>query len=82
MPPYPRSATRAGIEGTVMVGLAITPSGTVSRVRVKRSSGHERLDDAALAFLRNLNRVPALPPELDWHTREVTLPISYRLSSR
>jgi protein TonB len=81
MPPYPRSATRAGIEGTVMVGLAITPSGAVNGVRVRRSSGHNRLDDAAIAFLRGLSRVPAPPSELDWSTREVTLPISYRLGA-
>ena len=78
MPPYPRSARRAGIEGTVMIGIAITPTGAVRAVRVKRSSGHERLDEAALAFLRQLSQVPAPPRELAWNTREVTLPISYR----
>lgn len=81
MPPMPRSARRAGIEGTVMIGIAITPSGAVRAVRVKRSSGHERLDAAALAFLSQLNQVPAPPSELAWNTREVTLPISYRPAS-
>lgn len=37
----------------------ILPDGSVGEIRLKRSSGHPRLDDAALAAVRQWRYVPA-----------------------
>jgi protein TonB len=50
-PPYPGEAWRLGLEGTVVIEIAIDPSGRVSVARVAASSGHDLLDDAARSFL-------------------------------
>jgi protein TonB len=76
---YPLAARRAGQQGTVLLAITIDPRGGIEQVRVRRSSGHERLDEAAVASVRGLDSVPAPPRALRWKTRPVTLPIAYRL---
>jgi protein TonB len=44
---YPQRARRLGIEGTVVLLLRVEADGTVARVEVATSSGHEILDRAA-----------------------------------
>jgi TonB family protein len=78
-PTYPRVAQRARLEGTVLVGITIAPDGRVTQVRVRRSSGHDALDRAAVDGLGQVREVPAPPAELEWRTREITLPIAYRI---
>jgi protein TonB len=46
-PSYPEAAARMGEEGDVTVRLYVNPSGSVSRVEVVRSSGHDFFDSAA-----------------------------------
>lgn len=64
----------------VLVGLTIDPTGSVTRVRLVRSSGHPRIDEHALAFFGGRTRVPAPPRELGWRTHEIRYPI--RIVSR
>ena len=80
--PYPRSAARRGLEGTVVVALLIDPRGRVRRVRVCESSGHPLLDDAALDGLSTLRTVSPPPVVLRWVTREIRLPIEYRVAGQ
>jgi len=51
VPPYPAEAKRQGKSGTVMLGLLIDETGTVTDWRIERTSGSEALDSAALAAL-------------------------------
>lgn len=51
-PTYPTIARRRRWEGTVVLGIDCDATGVVRRVTVVRSSGHEVLDDAAVAAVR------------------------------
>lgn len=76
---YPRSAIEARREGTVMLAITIDPQGHISAVSVQRSSGHEVLDDSALATVRDVGEVPAPPEALGWQSRAIPMPIVYRV---
>jgi protein TonB len=51
-PEYPASALRAGVEGRVVLRVELTRDGRVAAATVQASSGHESLDEAALAAVR------------------------------
>lgn len=57
-PRYPRISVRRGEEGTVTCRLFVSAQGYVTRVEVLESSGHDRLDEAALEALRTWRFVP------------------------
>src|SRR5262245_20718852 len=52
VPAYPELSRRLQEEGTVELEIEILQNGAVRSVEVARSSGHRRLDDAALAAAR------------------------------
>ncbi len=58
-PPYPPLALRRMWEGRVELIISVTPEGTAESVKVKRSSGHEVLDDAAVETVSKWKFVPA-----------------------
>lgn len=58
-PPYPRLSIRRGEEGTVLCRLHVDEHGRVVRVELVRSSGHRRLDEAALETLETWRFRPA-----------------------
>jgi protein TonB len=51
-PRYPQASRRAREEGEVLVRVLIDIDGRPSEVRILRSSGHARLDDAAIEAVR------------------------------
>jgi periplasmic protein TonB len=59
VPPYPRSARRAGWEGLVRITAQIDESGIVTSADVTASSGHSVLDEAALTTVRQTLFEPA-----------------------
>lgn len=58
-PVYPLSARRRGIEGTVLVRAEVSAEGACLRADLKKSSGAEMLDQAALEAVRKWRFVPA-----------------------
>ncbi|MDY0310061.1 MAG: energy transducer TonB, partial [Castellaniella sp.] len=52
-PIYPRISQRRGEQGRVVLRVLISPLGQVANVSVRSSSGHERLDEAAVAAMRH-----------------------------
>jgi protein TonB len=77
-PAYPESARRAGIEGTSMLKFEITESGTVTKIMVEKSAGHEDLDRAAIAAVQRWRFEPArrgAQAVAVW----VTLPVRFEL---
>ena len=58
-PVYPRTAVNRELEGRVELLVEVRPDGTVGEITVKRSSGHEILDRAAIAAVRKWHFVPA-----------------------
>ena len=52
MPPYPATSKRMGEVGTSIVSAYIDEEGRVQEIQLKKSSGYERLDQAALGAIR------------------------------
>jgi len=57
---YPPVLKEAGIAGNVLVWVYIDEAGTVSDVRLNRSSGHDALDQAGLRVAQVMQFSPAL----------------------
>jgi protein TonB len=57
-PVYPRAALRRRQTGKVVVRVLISPQGNVVSASVRKSSGHELLDDAALDAVRKARFKP------------------------
>jgi protein TonB len=77
-PKYPESARLAGIEGTSLLRFEITEGGTVSKITVEKSAGHEDLDRAAVAAVQRWRFEPArrgTQAVAVW----VTLPVRFEL---
>lgn len=78
---YPTTAIRRNWSGTVELVFRVEPDGRVYDVRMKRSSGRSVLDEAALAAMQKVERIP-LDPQLKLaHAVELALPVIYRLQS-
>lgn len=58
-PAYPLAARRRGVEGTVLVRAEISVGGECQRAELKKTSGHEMLDHAALEAVKKWRFVPA-----------------------
>jgi protein TonB len=75
-PEYPPASRRAGETGTVQLRCLVSESGRCSEVSVVKSSGHARLDEAAVKEVqRNWKFVPGKEdgkPVAAWHTFAVT----------
>jgi protein TonB len=77
-PAYPGASRRMREEGRVMLRVLVNVKGSADEVQLRTSSGHPRLDEAALDTVRRWKFVPAkrgaeLVPA--W----VLIPISFRL---
>lgn len=79
-PPYPLSARRRGIEGKVLLRAEVRPDGLCGRVELKKSSGWEMLDQAALQAVQSWHFVPARRGD-QAVTAWVEIPINFRLGS-
>lgn len=58
-PAYPSMSRRLGEEGRVMLWVMVEADGVPSKVEIRTSSGHARLDQAAVDAVRNWKFVPA-----------------------
>lgn len=58
-PPYPALSRRLGEAGVVVLRVELSETGHVATARVNTSSGHARLDEAALAAVRTWRCTPA-----------------------
>ena len=76
---YPRRARQLRQEGIAVVSLVIDPFGNIAGVRVKRSSGHTLLDEAAVTGINAIGKVPAPPAAAQWKTAAFNVPIAFRL---
>jgi protein TonB len=58
-PPYPEGARSRDQQGAVSLLIRVRADGTVGEVKVRKSSGHATLDEAATAGARAWTFVPA-----------------------
>ncbi|MFO1395223.1 MAG: energy transducer TonB [Steroidobacteraceae bacterium] len=79
-PEYPPSSRRAGEAGTVTLAAYVLESGKVGEVKVVKSSGYEKLDEAAVKEVqRNWRFVPGKEdgkPVAMWHTFNVVFKLT------
>lgn len=59
IPPYPPASVRAGEQGTSTIEVCVSASGQVTSASLAESSGHPRLDEAALKWLKTARFNPA-----------------------
>lgn len=75
-PEYPPASRRAGEEGTVQLAVFVLESGRAGEIKVAKSSGFPKLDEAAVKEVqRNWRFVPGKEdgkPVSMWHTFAVT----------
>ncbi|WP_439816018.1 TonB family protein [Zavarzinia sp. CC-PAN008] len=76
---YPRQAQRRREEGKPQVRIVMSADGSVVSVNLVQSSGHESLDEEAVALVRRAEPLPAIPPELNQSQLDVVVPISFDL---
>lgn len=76
---YPRRARRLGQEGTAVVQFTFTRDGTLIDHRLSDSSGHDRLDQAALAMLAEAAPLPPVPDTMAGDRFRFVLPVRFRL---
>jgi protein TonB len=79
-PAYPVLSRRMGEEGKVILRVYVNEEGSAARIELRTSSGHPRLDEAAMDAVRKWKFVPARradSPVGAW----VLLPISFSLRS-
>jgi len=75
-PDYPPASRRAGEAGTVTLSALVLESGRIGDIKIVKSSGFEKLDEAAVKDVqRNWRFVPGKEdgkPVSMWHTFQVT----------
>jgi protein TonB len=76
---YPTMARRLNQEGVVVLQFTISSSGQIEGAQVRRSSGHDLLDQAARETLRRVGRFPPFPAELERRQLTIEIPLAYRL---
>ncbi len=76
---YPRASRRRGEEGTAYLSLEIARDGRILSGTISRSSGIERLDEAAREIITRASPVPPLPDSYPGETMRVVVPLQYRL---
>lgn len=79
-PAYPAMARRNGEEGRVQISVRVSAQGRAEQVEVRHSSGYARLDEAALATVRQWRFVPARRGE-EAVAASVLVPIVFRLEN-
>lgn len=62
---YPYKAKRLGIEGKVVVSFRVSQNGKAENIRIKRPSGEEILDSAAIKIVENGSPYPVINEEID-----------------
>lgn len=77
---YPLRARRLGLEGRVVLAIRVDRRGRIVEITVRESSGHEILDDAAIAAARAID-LPAPPDGFDYNNAAIELPYLFRVES-
>lgn len=76
---YPPLARSRGWEGRVELEIELRGDGSISTVRIVRSSGHRLLDRDAVRTLERIGAVPGAAQWLQGRDLAVALPVIYRL---
>lgn len=78
---YPAEARQARQQGIVSVRFTVDRSGGVSNISIRRSSGHDILDQTTIALLQRVAPLPRMPASMQRESITITLPIEYALNT-
>ncbi len=76
---YPRRARSRRQEGTVYLYFVIDRDGRLRDYRIKRSSGYDLLDRAAIAMIKRAQPLPRIPDSLDRTQVVLVVPVQFVL---
>ncbi len=76
---YPRRARRLGQEGTPVIVFEFQRDGSLIAHSLRTSSGHQLLDESALAMLEQAAPLPEVPDEIAGQKFRYTLPVRFSL---
>lgn len=79
---YPSEARQARQQGIVTVRFTVNRDGAVTASSIKRSSGHDLLDQATLDLMQRVSPLPPIPRDMQRDSLTIALPIDYALSSK
>lgn len=79
-PEYPLIARRRGQQGTVLLNLTVSASGRPTEISLKRSSGYQLLDQAALKAVRNWEFEPARIGDVSVESK-IEVPVCFKLTN-
>ena len=79
-PSYPALSRRNGEAGKVMLRVQVSSDGRPQQIELQRSSGFNRLDDAAMAAVRQWRFIPAKRGEENL-TEWVLVPLVFKLTN-
>ena len=74
---YPRAARARRQEGVVRLYIHIARDGAVLEARIETSSGHPRLDQAALHMVERAQPLPPIPEDIPANSLEIIIPAHY-----
>ncbi len=78
---YPLAAQRMGVTGSVTVSFVVNSDSSFSNIVVKRSSGHQVLDGAAVATVTKLSGELQRPRELGKNILKTSVVLRYELNT-
>ncbi|WP_018247682.1 energy transducer TonB [Orenia marismortui] len=78
-PIYPASMRRREIEGKVILKVLLDQQGSVKRIKVERSSGYQKLDQAAVEAVRKWQFSPTKKEDKEVEAL-VLIPVNFRLN--
>ena len=79
-PSYPALSRRHGEAGKVMLRVQVSSDGRPQQIELQRSSGYSRLDDAAMAAVRQWRFIPAKRGDENL-TEWVLVPLVFKLTN-
>lgn len=76
---YPALARKMGEKGLVVLGLEVERDGAIRAVRLNKSSGFSRLDEAALKVVSGIPKYEPLPEAVREERLSVEVPIEFTI---
>jgi protein TonB len=73
-----KKRVRVAAKGTVIVSFTISANGSVTNLRVRKSSGKPAVDKGALDIVRRASPFPAIPDEAGIKSYPVSVPMTFK----